>query len=249
MIVQRFDHEDALASTLAARLVDAIVRHPRLVLGLPTGRTPLPLYRALRDLTRRSFVDWSGVRTFNLDEFAGLGGDDPGSYRSFMQEALFDHLPIDPAHIDMLNGRAPDLDAECRRYEHAIADAGGIDIQILGIGANGHIGFNEPADELHAHTHVATLQRATLDTNAMLFGGDPDRVPKCALSMGMGTILAARQIVMIALGEEKSDCVAGMVNDLISTRLPASFLQVHPHATVMLDHAAASKLGHKLDTD
>jgi glucosamine-6-phosphate deaminase len=243
VIVQRFETEDALAATLAARLVDAIVRNPRLVLGLPTGRTPLPLYRALRERTRRSFVDWSGVRTFNLDEFAGLGRDDPGSYRAFMQDALFDHVPIDPANIDMLDGRAPDLAGECQRYEQAIDDAGGIDIQILGIGANGHIGFNEPADELHAHTHVATLQRATLEANAMLFGGDPDRVPKRALSMGMGTILAARQIVMIALGEEKSNCVAAMVNDLISTRLPASFLQVHPHATVMLDHAAASKLG------
>ena len=242
MIIQRFDHEDALASALATRLVDAIVRHPRLVLGLPTGRTPLPLYRALRELTARSFVDWSGVRTFNLDEFAGLGGDDAGSYRAYMQEALFDHVPIDPANIDMLNGRAPDLAAECLRYEKAIADAGGIDIQILGIGSNGHIGFNEPADELHAHTHVATLQQASREANAMLFGGDADRVPTSALSMGMGTILAARQIVMIALGDEKSECVAGMVNDLISTRLPASFLQVHAHATVMLDHAAASKL-------
>ena len=242
MIIQRFDHEDALASALASRLIDAIVRNPGLVLGLPTGRTPLPLYRALRDLTARAFIDWSGVRTFNLDEFAGLGGDDAGSYRAFMQDALFDHVPIDPANIDMLNGRAPDLDAECLRYEKALADSGGIDIQILGIGANGHIGFNEPADELHAHTHVATLQRATLDANAMLFGGDPNRVPTCALSMGMATILGARQIVMIALGEEKSDCVAGMVSDLISTRLPASFLQVHPHVTVMLDHAAASKL-------
>jgi len=242
VIIQRFDHEDALAAALASRLIDAIVRNPGLVLGLPTGRTPLPLYRALRDLTARALVDWSGVRTFNLDEFAGRGGDDPGSYRAFMQDALFDHIPIDPAHIDMLDGRAPDLAAECRRYEKAIAGAGGIDIQILGIGANGHIGFNEPADELHAHTHVATLQRATLDANAMLFGGDPNRVPKCALSMGMATILGARQIVMIALGEEKSDCVAGMVSDLITTRLPASFLQVHPHVTVMLDHAAASKL-------
>lgn len=242
MNIQRFDHEDALATALASRLIDAIARNPRLVLGLPTGRTPLSLYRALRELTARSHIDWSSVRTFNLDEFAGLGGDDPGSYRAFMQAALFDHVPIDPDNIDMLDGRAPDLAAECRRYEAAIADAGGIDIQILGIGSNGHIGFNEPADELHAHTHIATLQRATLEANAMLFGGDLERVPKCALSMGMGTILAARQIVMIAIGAEKSDCVSGMINDLISTRLPASFLQVHPHATVMLDHAAAAKL-------
>ncbi len=242
MTIQRFDHEDGLASSLASRLADAIGRHPRLVLGLPTGRTPLSLYRELRERTAREWIDWSRVRTFNLDEFAGLGGDDPGSYRAFMQDALFDHVPIAPANIGMLDGRARDLAAECRRYETAIAAAGGIDIQILGIGANGHVGFNEPADELHAHTHVATLQGATRDANAMWFGGNPDRVPARAVSMGMATILGAREIVMIAVGEEKSDCVAGMINDLITTRLPASFLQVHPRVTVMLDHAAASRL-------
>ena len=238
MKIQRFDHEEALAATLGERLLDRVARAPRLVLGLPAGRTPLALYRALRERTARDLVDWSRVRTFNLDEFAGLGGRDAGSYRAVMDAELFSHLPIDPANIGMLDGRAPDLAAECRRYEAAIAAAGGIDIQILGIGANGHIGFNEPAGELHAHTHVATLQPATRDANAVLFGGDPDRVPARALSMGMATILGAREIVMIATGEEKAECVAGMINGLITTRLPASFLQVHPRVTVMLDQGA-----------
>ncbi|MEO8680024.1 MAG: glucosamine-6-phosphate deaminase [Vicinamibacterales bacterium] len=238
MIIARFTDEDALAAALASRLIDAVRTRPRLVLGLPTGRTPLALYRTLADRSRHDGIDWSGVRTFNLDEFAGLGGADAGSYRAFMQSALFDHLGIAAAHIGMLDGRATDLAAECARYERAIAAAGGIDIQVLGIGANGHIGFNEPAAALHAQTHIATLQRGTRDANAQLFGNDPDRVPGRALSMGMATILGAREIVLVATGEEKAAAVDGMVNGLVTTQLPASFLQLHPRVTVMIDQAA-----------
>ena len=163
------------------------------------------------------------MRTFNLDEFVGLGGADAGSYRAFMQSALFDHIGIDPRQIHLLDGRAPDLAAECARYERAIADAGGIDIQILGIGANGHVGFNEPGDALRARTHVATLTLGTRAANAQWFGNEPDRVPAHALSMGMATILSAREIVLIATGAEKAaggvgngerldhDAVAGVV--------------------------------------
>lgn len=242
MVIQTFVDDEALASSLAARLIEAIGRNPRLVLGLPTGRTPLSLYRELRARSVRDGIDWSGVRTFNLDEFEGLGGHDPGSYGSFMEAELFGHVSIDRSHVGMLNGRAPDLGAECRRYETAIAGAGGIDVLILGIGANGHIGFNEPADALHVHTHVATLQPATRRANAMLFGGDAARVPGRALSMGMATILGAREIVMVAVGEEKSECVARMMNDRVTTRLPASFLQLHPCVTVMVDRGAAIRL-------
>ena len=238
MTIQQFTDEDTLASALAARLIDQVAANPLLVLGLPTGRTPLALYRALAERSRQDGIDWSGVRTFNLDEFVGLGGDDAGSYRAFMQSVLFDHLAIDPVHINMLDGRADDLDAECARYEHAIADAGGIDLQVLGIGANGHIGFNEPAESLQIATHVAVLQQGTRDANAQWFDGDVARVPARALSMGMATILAAREIVMVATGEEKVAAVAGMVNGSVTTRLPASFLQLHPRVTVMVDRAA-----------
>lgn len=240
--IETYDSEEALAGTLAARLVDAIARAPRVVLGLPTGRTSVALYRALRDRARRARLDWTGVYTFNLDEFVGLGGADAGSYRAFMQAELFDHIPVRPTHVGMLDGRAPDLDQECRRYEQAIRAAGGIDIQLLGIGANGHIGFNEPAEGLQARTHVAVLQAQTRAANAALFGGDPARVPERALSMGMGTILEARQIVLIATGCEKAAAVAGAVHGLVTTRLPASFLQLHPHVTLMLDRAAAAEL-------
>lgn len=242
MIIQRFDDDGALASALATWALEAIVANPQLVLGLPTGRTPLSLYREMRERSGGDRIDWSQVRTFNLDEFAGLGADDPGSYRAFMQAELFDHVNINPAHVDMLEGHAPDLKAECRRYDAAIAAAGGIDLQILGIGANGHIGFNEPADGLCAHTHIAELQPESRAANAQLFGGDWKAVPARALSMGMATILGARQIVLIATGAEKAEAVAGMIEGLITPRLPASFLQVHPKVTVMLDREAATRL-------
>jgi glucosamine-6-phosphate deaminase len=238
LTIHRFDDEDALAAALATRVLEAIAANPELVLGLPTGRTPLGFYRELRE--RKG--DWSKVRTFNLDEFVGVDAGHPGSYRAFMQSELFDHVSIDPANVGMLDGRASDLKAECRRYEVAITDAGGIDLQILGIGGNGHIGFNEPAAGLCARTHIAELERNTREANAQLFGGDWTAVPERALSMGMATILGARNIVMMAIGAEKADAVAGMVEGLITTDLPASFLQVHPRVTVMLDQKAAMRL-------
>ena len=242
MTIESFDDEQALAVTLAGRLVDRITATPTLVLGLPTGRTPIALYRELVKRTERDHVDWSGVRTFNLDEFVGLGGSDPGSYRSFMREELFDRVNINPGHIGMLDGRAADLEAECARYERAIAAAGGVDIQILGIGANGHIGFNEPAEHLRARTHVATLQEGTRAANASRFGGEIDRVPARALSMGMSTILSAKEIVLIATGASKAAAVAATIDGRISSAFPASFLQMHPHVSVMLDRAAGAAL-------
>ena len=242
MTIHRFDNPDALAAALATRVLDAITANPTLVLGLPTGRTPLAFYRELRQRSQGGRRDWSRVRTFNLDEFVGLDQRHPGSYRAFMQAELFDHVSIDAANIGMLNGRAPDLKAECRRYEAAIAAAGGIDLQILGIAANGHIGFNEPADGLCAHTHIADLERNSREANAQLFGGDWTAVPARALSMGMATILSARHIVLMATGATKADAVFGMIEGLITPRLPASFLQVHPRVTVMLDETAATRL-------
>lgn len=242
MNIERFEDESALSEALATRVLELIVARPDLVLGLPTGRTPLGLYRELRQRSGGGRIDWQRVRTFNLDEFAGLDGANPYSYRAFMQEELFDHVSIDPSNIGFLNGAAPDLKAECRRYEDAIAAAGGIDLQILGIGANGHIGFNEPASGLCATTHVADLEPASREANAQRFGGDWTRVPERALSMGMSTILGARAIILVATGDEKADAVHGMIEGLITTQLPASLLQVHPDVTVMLDAAAAEKL-------
>ena len=237
MNIERFEDDDALSAALATHLLERIIAQPALILGLPTGRTPLGLYRELRE---RSGIDWSRVRTFNLDEFAGLDAANAHSYRAFMQAELFDHVSINPANIGFLNGAAEDLKAECRRYEDAIAAAGGIDLQILGIGANGHIGFNEPAAGLCASTHVADLTKETREANASRFGGDWMRVPSRALSMGMATILNAREVVLMATGAEKADAVKGMVEGLITTQLPASLLQVHPRVTVMVDRLAWS---------
>lgn len=242
MNIERFDNDDVLAATLATRLIEAISLNPRIVLGLPTGRTPVALYREIRSRSQRGHLDWSQVRTFNLDEFVGLGGADAGSYRAYMQAELFNHVRMMPEHIGMLDGRAPNLAAECARYERAIEEAGGIDLQILGIGANGHIGFNEPGDMLEAETHVAELRAETRQSNVGLFGGELSRVPTHALSMGMATILHARDIVLMATGAEKQDAVAGMVDGPITTRLPASFLQLYPRVTAMLDRGAAQRL-------
>lgn len=255
MNIERFEDDEALSAALASYVLTRVVAKPSLVLGLPTGRTPLGLYRELRARSgghatdgvpsgapAGDGIDWSGIRTFNLDEFAGLDASSEHSYRAYMQEELFNHVSIAPAHIGFLNGAAPDLKAECRRYEEAIDAAGGIDLQLLGIGANGHIGFNEPAEGLCAYTHIAELTRETREANASRFGGDWRRVPERALSMGMATILNAREIVLMATGAEKADAVYGMIEGLITTRLPASILQVHPRVTVMVDAAAASKL-------
>lgn len=242
MKCQTFPHEGALAESLGRLLIEAIRHQPRLVLGLPTGRTPLPLYRELVERSAAGRVDWSEVRTFNLDEFVGLGEGDPGSYREFMQQRLFRHVNLDPAHIGFLNGRAPSALRECERYEEAIDQSGGLDILVLGIGGNGHIGFNEPAEALAARTHRVTLDEPTRAANTLWFDGDLARVPREALTMGMGTILKARTIVLIATGETKADAVRAMLYGGVTTQVPASFLQLHPQVRVMLDQSLADQL-------
>jgi glucosamine-6-phosphate deaminase len=232
----------AVARALAARVADALQANPQLVLGLPTGRTPLLLYEELIALSRSGAADFSSATTFNLDEFVGIPASHPGSYRSFMNQHLFDHVAIDPAKIHFLNGAADDLAVETARYEGEIEAVGGMDLLILGIGTNGHIGFNEPADGLAARTHRVTLKAETRRSNALLFGGDSNAVPPDALSMGIGTILGARSVVLLATGERKAVCVERLVEGPITTQLPASFLQLHLDVEIMLDEAAAARL-------
>jgi glucosamine-6-phosphate deaminase len=240
--VEIFPDRTAVSRALAKRIAEEIRASPELVLGLPTGRTPLELYAELVRLHAAGAVDFSRVTTFNLDEFLGVPAKHPGSYRSFMERYLFEHVNIDPRRIHFLNGDAKDPAAECERYEHEIDAAGGIDLQIIGIGTNGHIGFNEPAPELDARTHRVMLKPETRRSNAALFDGDPARVPAEALSMGMGTILQARSVVLLATGAGKANCVERVVQGPITTLLPASFLQLHRHAELMLDESAASAL-------
>jgi glucosamine-6-phosphate deaminase len=238
-----YPSDRAAARALAQRIAAAVAAKPALVLGLPTGRTPIRMYQELVSLASHGRVDFSRIRTFNLDEFLGVDPTHPGSYRRFMEEHFFRAAGLRPDQINFLNGAAADPDAECARYEAAIADAGGIDLQVLGIGTNGHIGFNEPAPQLQARTHRVRLKPETRRSNAALFGGNPDAVPAEALSMGMATILQARSLVLLATGRSKAACIERVVNGPITTELPASFLQLHHDVEIMLDAPAAEKLG------
>jgi glucosamine-6-phosphate deaminase len=237
-----FDTTNQVAGALARRVADALREQPDIVLGLPTGRTPVAMYAELRRLHAAGEADFARAATFNLDEFAGVDPSHPGSFRQYMEKHLFQAVNLAPARIHFLNGAAPDLDAECSRYEREIERASGLDVQILGIGANGHIGFNEPADELVSRTHRVRLAETTRRDNAALFGGDPSRVPREALSMGMGTILKAETLVLVATGERKARCVERTINGPLTPHLPASFLQLHRRVELYLDREAASLL-------
>jgi glucosamine-6-phosphate deaminase len=241
--VSVFPSDRAASRALARRIAEAVAANPRLVLGLPTGRTPVTLYDELASRFSQGDVDFSQVTTFNLDEFVGIPASHPGSYRSFMQTHFFARVNIDVSRVNFLRGDAPDLQEECARYERAIADAGGIDLQVLGIGTNGHIGFNEPARVLQSRTHRVALKPETRRSNAALFGGSVDEVPCEALSMGMATILQARAVVLLAMGRSKASCVERAITGPLTTDLPASFLQLHHDVDVMLDKGAAERLG------
>jgi len=236
-----FAHDYSVAKAVARRIADLVTKTPRVVLGLPTGRTPIGLYRELVSLHHHG-VDFSEVTTFNLDEFLGIPANHPGSYRSFMEEHLFSHVNIKAENRHFLNGTTRDPEAECLRYEREIADAGGIDLQVLGIGTNGHIGFNEPAPTLVARAHRVRLRPETRRSNASLFGGDAENVPAEALSVGMATILHSRAIVLLATGRSKAACIERVVNGPLTPELPASFLQLHDDVDIMLDAPAAEKL-------
>ena len=232
------DHAAASASACAI-VSNALRARPSLVLGLPTGHTPVALYAGLV----AAGLDWSAARTFNLDEFIGLPAQHRASFRAFMNEHLFSRVNLPASHIGFLQGDTDDDVAECERYERAITAAGGIDLLVLGLGANGHIGFNEPGPALDASTHTTMLHPSSRAANADRFGGEAARVPPRALTIGMGHVLRARAIVMIATGPSKTDAVAAMAKGPLTTSCPASWLQVHPAVTLVLDDASAARLG------
>ena len=242
MNIRIFPTADETAAALARRIGRALAETPALVLGLPTGRTPVATYAELCRLHAAGEADFSQAVTFNLDEFAGIAPSHPGSFRMFMERHLFQGINLAPTRIHFLDGTAPDLDAECDRYEAGIEAAGGTDLLLAGIGANGHIGFNEPAETLAARTHRVRLAESTRRHNAALFGGDLSLVPLEALSMGIGTILKAGAIVLVATGAHKAACVERAVRGPVTTSLPASFLQLHRHVELYLDSAAATGL-------
>jgi glucosamine-6-phosphate deaminase len=242
LIIQR---DPAAAALLVACMVANEIRaHPRAVLGLATGSTMEAVYQQLVRMHRETGLDFSGVRTFNLDEYVGLAPDDSHSYRHFMNEHLFKQVNLNLANTHLPNGRAADLGAECRHYEQLITDAGGIDLQLLGIGKSGHIGFNEPLSALKSRTREKALTPTTIKQNAPFFGGEA-QVPRRALTMGVGTILDARRCLLLATGAAKADIIAQAVEGPITSMVTASALQLHPKATVIVDEAAAAKLKEK----
>ncbi|HRY28678.1 MAG TPA: glucosamine-6-phosphate deaminase [Elusimicrobiota bacterium] len=242
--VVRLDSFDAMSRWTAERIAERIRQKPDLVLGLATGSTPLGVYKELIRLHRETGLDFSRVRVFHLDEYVGLPGTHDQSYQYYLRENFLRHVNVAEEHIRYLNGKAPDLPAEARRYEQAIREAGGIDIQILGIGRNGHIAFNEPGAAFDSRTRVVDLTAETIEDNSRFFKDKQD-VPRRALSQGMATILAAKTIFLLANGEGKAPAVARAAEEKPSVSLPASVLQYHPDTTFVLDRPAASELQNK----
>ena len=234
--------KDAAAIGEAAALMFAaqILKKPDCVLGFATGSTPLPMYRELIKLCERGLIDFGSVRTFNLDEYVGLSRSHEQSYYRFMFDKLFSKLNINPDNVSVPNPSSADLDADCARYDADIDAAGGIDLQILGIGHNGHIAFNEPDSVFSTGTHIVSLTPSTIEANKRFFASADD-VPKKAMSMGIGSIMKAREIVLIATGKEKAPAVRAMIKGAADPKCPASVLQYHPNVTVFLDEGAASK--------
>jgi len=230
------------AAAAAATLVAQLQERPSSVLGLPTGRTTLEIYAEIVKAYDAGLVDFGRVHTLNLDEFLGLASDDLHSYCAFMQRHLFSRVNLPAAHVHFLDGNARDLLHECIRYEELIAGLGGIDFLLLGVGANGHIGFNEPSRALRARTHVAQLTPQTRRSNAALFDHMARKVPGRALSMGIGTILGAKRIVLAAMGASKARAIASIFSGAVTTAVPATFLQLHPDVHVIVDRAAAARL-------
>lgn len=233
--------EEEAAQLTADLIAHALVANPRLVLGLATGRTMEGLYARLVKKHQDDGLDFAAATTFNLDEYIGLAPEDPNSYRSYMNRHLFDHINIAKASTYLPNGIAPDLDKECEDYEARIEASNGIDLQLLGIGSTGHIGFNEPLSALRSRTRCKALTPGTIAQNAPLFD-KPENMPRRAMTMGVGTILDSRRCIMLVTGAAKADIVSKAVEGPITSMISATALQLHPKCTVIVDEAAAAKL-------
>ena len=230
------------ASIIGARIFAHKVREkPDAVIGLATGSTPLFLYKELIRLHREEGLDFSRITTFNLDEYVGLRPDHPQSYRRFMEANLFQSINIPATNIHFPDGMAQDIPAFCMQYEKEIVCSGGIDIQILGIGSDGHIAFNEPTSSLASRTRIKTLTAQTRKDNARFFGNESE-VPHHVITMGLGTIMEARMCILLAFGKGKAEALAEMVEGPLTSMIPASILQLHPVVKVLVDEGAASAL-------
>ena len=241
MKVITLENAAQIGEQLGRFYVDYVKEHPSCVLGLATGATPLPTYRYIVKAFEAGEVSFADVTTFNLDEYCDLPKDNKNSYYTFMQENLFKYLDIKAENVNFLDGNAADYEAESRRYAQAIQAAGGIDVQFLGIGRNGHIAFNEPSDAFTDEAFRVALTQSTIDANSIYFDDAP--MPHYAMTMGIGSILRSKKIVLVATGASKAQAVKGMIEGVVTPQLPASVLQQHADVTVYLDKEAASLLG------
>lgn len=239
-IIETKDYTDM--SRKAANLIAAqIVTKPNCVLGLATGSSPIGTYDRLVEMYEQGDLDFSGISTVNLDEYKGLDRENDQSYYYFMHEHLFDRVNVAAERTNVPNGMEPDADKECKRYEELIASLGGVDLQLLGLGHNGHIGFNEPAEIFDKATHCVDLTESTIEANKRFFASVDD-VPRQAYTMGIGTIMRAKKVLLVVSGEDKADIVAKAFFGDVTPQVPASILQMHPDVTVVADAAALSKI-------
>lgn len=239
------DDRAALASQAAKVIADQVRNNPKSVLGLATGSTPEDTYRLLVKAHKEEGLDFSGVTTFNLDEYLGLPRDHNQSYYWFMHDRLFNHVNIRPENINLPDGMTADPDKACADYEQKIRNAGGIDLQLLGVGSDGHIGFNEPGSSLTSRTRVKTLTEQTIRDNAQLFfDGNEAAVPRFSITMGVASIMDAKHLLLLATGDRKAAVVRQLSEGPVTASVTASALQLHPHATVLVDEAAAADLEH-----
>ena len=229
-------------SRQAANIISAqVILEPQCVLGLATGSTPIGTYEQLVEWYKKGDLSFAGVRSVNLDEYRGLSAEHDQSYRYFMQTHLFDHVDIRRENTNVPNGMAEDPSAECARYDQIIRDLGGIDLQLLGMGHNGHIGFNEPTDYFPLGTHLVDLTQSTIEANKRFFASEAD-VPRQALTMGVGSIMSAKSVLVVVSGADKAAIVRSAFCGPITPQVPASILQLHPHVTLVGDRAALTEI-------
>lgn len=229
---------DSMSKAASEIFIEAIKANPNIILGLATGSTPKGMYKELIKCHKEEGLDFSKVKTFNLDEYIGLSHDHPSSYGYYMNEQLFNHINIDKNNVFIPDGKAKDLEGHCKEYDKMILDSGKIDLLLLGIGEDGHIAFNEPADFLSVGTNVVELAESTIEVNSRFFKSIED-VPKTAITMGMGSILKSKKIVLLANGVNKSEVIRKLLKeDKITPKLPVSFLLLHPDVTVIVDELA-----------
>ena len=244
MLVEVFPDYEAISDRAAEIVTNQIRKKPDSVIGFATGGTPLGLYERLIRNHKEHGLDFSKVTTFNLDEYVGLSPDHDQSYHYFMWTNLFYHVNVDPSRVHIPQGMADDIDGFCEWYEHKIEQAGGIDLQILGIGGNGHIAFNEPGSSLGSRTRIKTLTEKTINDNSRFFD-DPEQVPRYAITMGIGTIMDARNLLLLGSGEGKANAIKATLEGPITAMVPATIVQLHRQASVLIDEAAASKLAYR----